>query len=129
MILAILTPNLKTITITAPTKERHYFLQTEVIIGTGIIGVAVDQTSDQQLADDSSGADGSQLAVDVSASAPNVRLVEVDITPMLAPTHLSVNCDSQESVVEMADEVSVPTVSASQLEPKISRNRRQDVIV
>ena len=88
-----------------------------------------EQTSDQRLADDSTAEDVSQLAVDVSASAPNVRLVEADVSPMLAPTHLSVNCDSQESVIEVADEVSAPMVNTSQLETRISRNRRQDVIV
>jgi E3 ubiquitin-protein ligase RNF13 len=90
---------------------------------------ATEQTSNQQSADETTDENGPQMAVDVSASAPNVRLVEADITPMLAPTHLSVNCDSQESVIEVADEVSAQTVSTSQVEPRISRNRRQDVIV
>lgn len=85
-----------------------------------------EQTSAERPADDSN---GPQLAGDVSVSAPNVRLVEVDITPIIAPTNMSVNCDSQESVIEVADEVSAPTVSVSQIEPKISKNRRQDVIV
>ncbi|XP_054167506.1 E3 ubiquitin-protein ligase RNF13-like isoform X2 [Oppia nitens] len=87
----------------------------------------IDQTNVGQSATDN--------VVNVSASAPNVRLVEVDIVPMMAPTCLSVNCDSEESIVEMADDVNpmttttVITVSAPQTDTRASRNRRQDVIV
>ena len=91
--------------------------------------VANQQNSVQNSPEESTPQNSSQLAVDVSSSVPNVRLVEADITPIIAPTHLSVNCDSEESVVEVADEASVPTAIASQTDSRTSRNRRQDVIV
>jgi len=89
-----------------------------------------EQISNEQLVSENNGESGPLLVVDsVSASAPNVRLVEADITPVIAPTHLSINCDNEESVIEFADEATVPAVNNSHLEPKPSRNRRQDVIV
>jgi hypothetical protein len=90
-----------------------------------------NQTNTESAAHETVDANSPLLIVDtVSMSAPNVRLVEVDITPMMAPTYLSVNCDSEESVIEVADEVTPPPpVSAPPVEARSSRSRRQDVIV
>ncbi|CAG2162326.1 unnamed protein product [Oppiella nova] len=90
-----------------------------------------NQTNTESAANETVDANSPLLIIDtVSMSAPNVRLVEVDITPMMAPTYLSVNCDSEESVIEVADEVTPPPpVSAPPVEARSSRSRRQDVIV
>lgn len=91
---------------------------------------ANEQTTSNESNNDSVLQNGTQTADGVSASAPNVRLVEADITPVLAPTtHLSINCDSQESVIDVADEASTHIANGAQTEAKQSRSRRQDVIV
>jgi hypothetical protein len=89
-----------------------------------------EQINEQIVEDETNPESGPSLVIDnVSASAPNVRLVEADITPVIAPTQLSVNCDCDESVVEFADEATVPIINSTHTEPKASKNRRQDVIV